>query len=652
MGCSLLATPRRATTASCITDSGGTFISKYDDDALKLIELVAENSHHHAAKSFGGWSAPAKRGMLDVKAAEIGMLLDKIEKLTEAHNLIINSLKASHQFHMLMSHRVHMALVLTCRAGFPMMAIKGQFPFQPNHTTYPGLSQAGRSTYPNQGYSSFHNPTYVQQRSGQHTSYHQPYGSAPQHMGNSRPTSFAPGIPRAVTPPPAIPPPSPSVDPVMSALAQMMSKLNEVSDRLDRVEGPKAQCSDASTEQRKGKRVEFSDQLPSQPLENPRNVGQASSSRTHNVKEVRIDGASEEAHAISSLRSDKVLVDPHTDHKCRKDPLEEKEDRPSPTIIPEEDSEDEEAPDEESRVEPNPEVYKPLVPYPQLLSRSKVPTNDSDDTLLEAVRQVTITIPLVDAIQHIPPYAKFLKRLCTPVRKPKRIHMSETTSSIMLSTLPRKRCDPGAPMISCEIGGKTFTQSLLDTGASVNILPKGVYDVCPLGELQPLFIELSLADGSVRRPHGVVEDVIVKVENYYFLVDFIIVDINSTKDLTDSPIILGRPFLATAKAIIDWGKGEVIFQVGDSTMKVSINKLMQHPSHEADEVGAVDIYEDPEISSCIEETMAAIEDRSFEELEDDPFPSGEMAPELKPLPSTLKYAFLDHHSANPIIIPS
>ena len=230
--------------------------------------------------------------------------------------------------------------------------------------------------------------------------------------------------------------------------------------------------------------------------------------------------------------------------------------------------------------------------------------------------------------------------------------MSETISSIMLSTLPRKRRDPGAPMISCEIGGRTFTRSLLDTRASVNILPKGVYDICPLGELQPLFIELSLGDGSMRRPHGVVEDMIVTVKNCYFPVDFIIVDMKSTKDFTDSPIILGRPFLATAKAITDWGKGEVIFQVGDSTMKVNINKLMRHPSHESGEVGTVDIYKDPEISSCIEYTMAAIEDRSFEELEDDPFPSGDTTPELKPLPSTLKYAFLDHHCANPVIISS
>ena len=87
-------------------------------------------------------------------------------------------------------------------------------------------------------------------------------------------------------------------------------------------------------------------------------------------------------------------------------------------------------------------------------------------------------------------------------------------------------------------------------------------------------------------------------------------------------------------------------------MKVSINKLLRHPSHESDEVGVVDIYEDLEITSCIKETMAAIEDESFEELEDDQFPSGETAPELKPLPSTLKYDFLDHHSANPVIISS
>ena len=94
-------------------------MSKYEDEALELIELVLENSHHHAAKSFGGQSAPAKGGMLDAKAVETGILLDMIEKLTEAQNLIMDSLKirpssvASRQFHMSMSLRVRIALVLS-----------------------------------------------------------------------------------------------------------------------------------------------------------------------------------------------------------------------------------------------------------------------------------------------------------------------------------------------------------------------------------------------------------------------------------------------------------------------------------------------------------------------------------------------------------
>ena len=134
--------------------------------------------------------------MLDTKAAETCMLLDKIEKLTEAQNLIMDSLKIrpgsdglAPVSHVDVSPCLHCSSFEHVELACPVMAIQGQFPFRPNPTTYPGLSQAGRSTYPNQGYSSFHNPTYAQQRSGQHTSYHQPYGSAPQHMGNPRPTS-------------------------------------------------------------------------------------------------------------------------------------------------------------------------------------------------------------------------------------------------------------------------------------------------------------------------------------------------------------------------------------------------------------------------------------------------------------------------------
>ena len=108
--------------------------------------------------------------MLDAKAAETSMLLDNIEKLTEAHNLIMDSLKirpssdglvqVSHVDNSLCSHCTSFEHVeLNC----PLMAIQGPFPFRPNPTTYLGLSQEVRSNYPNQGYSSFHNPSYAQQ---------------------------------------------------------------------------------------------------------------------------------------------------------------------------------------------------------------------------------------------------------------------------------------------------------------------------------------------------------------------------------------------------------------------------------------------------------------------------------------------------------
>ena len=71
---------------------------------------------------------------------------------------------------------------------------------------------------------------------------------------------------------------------------------------------------------------------------------------------------------------------------------------------------------------------------------------------------------------------------------------------------------------------------------------------------------------------------IFRIEGCYFLVYFLVVDMKITKELSQASIILGRPFLATAKAVTDWGKGEVILKVGEHTVKVNINKLMKYPS--------------------------------------------------------------------------
>ena len=194
------------------------------------------------------------------------------------------------------------------------------------------------------------------------------------------------------------------------------------------------------------------------------------------------------------------------------------------------------------------------MPYPQSLNRPKAKMNESDDHLLEAFKKVTITIPLIDAIKHTPSFAKFLKGICTPHRNPRRIQLSKAVSSIMMNSLLIEKRDLGAPIITSEIGGMSFTRSLLDTVASINILPKAVFDHHHVGELQPFLLELCLENRSLRKPHGVVEDVIVRIEYYYLPHNFLVVDMKMTKELSQAPIILGRPFLATAKAFTDWGK--------------------------------------------------------------------------------------------------
>ena len=147
-------------------------------------------------------------------------------------------------------------------------------------------------------------------------------------------------------------------------------------------------------------------------------------------------------------------------------------------------------------------------------------------------------------------------------------------------------------MITSDIGGMTFTRSLLDTEASINILPKAVFDRHHVGELQPFLVELCLVDGSIRKPHGVVEDVTVRIEDCYFPVYFLVVDMKMTKALSQAPIILGRPCLATTKAIIDSGKGEVILKVVEHTVKVDINKLLKYSSRAFEELGAIDFFDD------------------------------------------------------------
>ena len=214
-------------------------------------------------------------------------------------------------------------------------------------------------------------------------------------------------------------------------------------------------------------------------------------------------------------------------------------------------------------------------PFPQALRSKKKASQQAG--ILEVLRQVKVNIPLLDIIKQVPAYAKFLKDLCT-IKKglgiEKKAFLTEQVNSIIQSKNPVKYKDPGSPTISVNIGGTCIDKALLDLGASVNLLPYSVYKQLGLGELKPTNITLSLADRSVKIPKGIVEDVLAKVDKFYYLVDFVVLD---TEPIANGPnhvpIILGRPFLATANAIINCQNGVMQLTFGNMTLELNIFHL-------------------------------------------------------------------------------
>ena len=103
----------------------------------------------------------------------------------------------------------------------------------------------------------------------------------------------------------------------------------------------------------------------------------------------------------------------------------------------------------------------------RMTSRAKI--SEHNDHLLEAFQKFIIDIPLINAVKDIPSYTKFFKGICKSHRSPKRIHFSETMSSIMMNTLSIKKRDLRAPMITSELRGMTFIRFLVDTRTSINL---------------------------------------------------------------------------------------------------------------------------------------------------------------------------------------
>src|SRR3954462_12258978 len=103
-------------------------------------------------------------------------------------------------------------------------------------------------------------------------------------------------------------------------------------------------------------------------------------------------------------------------------------------------------------------------------------------------------------------------------------------------------------MILCTIGNLKFENALCDLGASINILPYSLFKKLNIDEVKQTKISLQLVDRSIIYPRGIVKDVLIKVDKFIFPIDLIVLDMEENKSI---PLILGRGFLKTARAIID-----------------------------------------------------------------------------------------------------
>ena len=188
-----------------------------------------------------------------------------------------------------------------------------------------------------------------------------------------------------------------------------------------------------------------------------------------------------------------------------------------------------------------------------------------------------------------------------------------------------------------------------------------------MGELKPTSITLSLADRSIKIPKGTIEDVIIEVDKFYYPVDFVLI----------VPITLGRPFLATSNAIINFQNGVMQLTFGNMTLELNIfhlsKKHMQPVEDDYEEVDIIDtILEEQANEQQVQDVLNQVLSDNLVEQQDPQSMSlvhghwrknEEILPpligeeeneseqlDLKPLPMELKYSFLEENRQCPVII--
>nr|GEX50275.1 reverse transcriptase domain-containing protein [Tanacetum cinerariifolium] len=205
---------------------------------------------------------------------------------------------------------------------------------------------------------------------------------------------------------------------------------------------------------------------------------------------------------------------------------------------------------------------------------------------------VRINVPLIDVLAGMPIYGKFLKELVSNKHKLKQISsafLSDESSTMIQNKVPPKLEDPRSSFIPCTFG-KTFScNALADLGASINLMPYSIYAELFLETLKPTKMSIRLAYRSFQYPIRIAKNMLVEVGKFTFPVDFVILEM---KEDSKFLLILRRPFLHTADAIIRVKQKQLNLGVGMERLTFSIDSVIKHSYSNDDTCFSIDVIDE------------------------------------------------------------
>nr|GEW84712.1 reverse transcriptase domain-containing protein [Tanacetum cinerariifolium] len=230
-------------------------------------------------------------------------------------------------------------------------------------------------------------------------------------------------------------------------------------------------------------------------------------------------------------------------------------------------------------------------PYPSRLAKEKL--REKDDILaakfMEIFRDLHFELSFTDALVHMPKFAPMFKKLLN--NKDKLIKLTKTPlnenySAVVLKKLPKKLGDAGRFLIPCDFLKFDNCLALADLGASINLMPLSIYKKLRLPTLNDTKMVLELADRKISKPTGVVENVFMKVGKFYFPADFVVLDFIADPRV---PLILGRPFLSTAHAIINVHEREIILRQDKQSLTLKCGDTPSISQYKFESLNKIDL---------------------------------------------------------------